>query len=254
VRKAIRFVTWLLAWVGVASSGVAHAAPTPAPASQGVAVIELFTSEGCSSCPPADALLERFVGDAQRSGQAVYGLSFHVDYWDHLGWKDPYSSAAFSQRQSRYARTLGVGSLYTPQMIVNGTREFVGSNRATADAAIREALARPAPAKIRISATVRGHDVTVKYSVDGAPAGAILDVAWVDAHAESAPNRGENQGRALRHVNVVRDLSSIVLTGPPAGAVRVTRPEARDGAVIAWIQMDPGGRVLGAAAQPVPAR
>ena len=244
----------LLVMMSVASSGVANSSPSPAPPSQGVAVIELFTSEGCSSCPPADALLEQFVGDAHRSGRPVYGLSFHVDYWDHLGWKDRYSSAAFSQRQSRYAHALDVGSLYTPQMIVNGTREFVGSNRAAADAAIREALASPAPAMIRISTTVQGHEVTVKYKVEGAPAGAVLDVAWVDAHAESAPNRGENQGRALRHANVVRDLSSVALSGALAGSVRVTRPEARDGAVIAWIQMEPAGRVLGAAAQPVPAR
>jgi len=250
----IRLGGLLLAMVGAASAQAVNAAPPPAPASHGVAVIELFTSEGCSSCPPADALLERFVGDAQRSGQPVYGLSFHVDYWDHLGWKDRYSSAAFSQRQSRYARRLGLGSLYTPQMIVNGTREFVGSNRAAADAAIREALANAAPARIRLSASVQGHDVAVKYSVEGAPAGAILEVVWVDAHAESAPSRGENQGRALRHANVVRDLRSAELNGGPAGTIRVTRPEARDGAVIAWVQAEPAGRVLGAAAEPVPAR
>jgi len=250
----IRIGRLLLAIAGAAWAQAASSAQPPGPASHGVAVIELFTSEGCSSCPPADALLERFVGDAQRSGQPVYGLSFHVDYWDHLGWKDRYSSAASSQRQSRYARRLGLGSLYTPQMIVNGTREFVGSNRAAADAAIREALANAAPARIRLSASVQGHEVAVKYAVEGAPAGAILEVAWVDAHAESAPSRGENQGRALRHANVVRDLRSAELNGAPAGTIRVTRPQARDGAVIAWVQAEPAGRVLGAASQPVPAR
>jgi hypothetical protein len=163
----IRIGRLLLAMAGAALAQAASSAPPPGPASHGVAVIELFTSEGCSSCPPADALLERFVGDAQRSGQPVYGLSFHVDYWDHLGWKDRYSSAAYSQRQSRYARRLGLGSLYTPQMIVNGTREFVGSNRAAADAAIREALANAAPARIRLSASVQGHEVAVKYAVEG---------------------------------------------------------------------------------------
>ena len=250
----IRIGRLLLAIAGAAWAQAASSAQPPGPASHGVAVIELFTSEGCSSCPPADALLERFVGDAQRSGRPVYGLSFHVDYWDHLGWKDRYSSADYSQRQSRYARRLGLGSLYTPQMIVNGTREFVGSNRAAADAAIREALANAAPARIRLSASVQGHEVAVKYAVEGAPAGAILEVAWVDAHAESAPSRGENQGRALRHANVVRDLRSAELNGALAGTIRVTRPEARDGEVIAWVQAEPAGRVLGAASQPVPAR
>jgi hypothetical protein len=249
-----RFGPMLLAMVGVASSALADSTPAPAPANQGVALIELFTSEGCSSCPPADALLERTISDAQRSGQRVYGLSFHVDYWDHLGWKDRYSSGMYSERQKLYARTLGLESLYTPQMIVNGTREFVGSNRAAADAAIRGALASPASARIRLSTSVQGHEVAVKYSVERPPAGAVLEVAWVDAHGESAPNRGENQGRALRHVNVVRDLHGVELTGAHEGTVRVTRPEIRDGAVIAWIQTGPAGRILGAAAQTVPAR
>jgi hypothetical protein len=250
--RPIHVVRWLA--LAMAAPGIAAGGPAPVPADRGVAVIELFTSEGCSSCPPADALLERFAADTQRSGRHVFALSFHVDYWDHLGWKDRYSSAEYSQRQRLYARQLGLSGLYTPQMIVNGARELVGSDRAAAEAAVREALSSAAPATVRLTAVAHGRDVTVEYAVAGAPAGAILEVAWVDARGESAPNRGENQGRALRHANVVRDLHDIVLKDPPGGSVRVTRPEIKDGAVIAWIQAAPAGRVLGAASVSVPAR
>src|SRR5439155_1000874 len=96
--------------------------------SAGFALLELFTSEGCSSCPPADALLARLASEARRSGRRVYALSFHVDYWDRLGWKDRFSSAAFTQRQGDYARRFRLASLYTPQLVVNGAQEIVGSD------------------------------------------------------------------------------------------------------------------------------
>src|SRR5207344_36570 len=102
----------------ILAAGASHSAPT-APPDHGIALVELFTSEGCSSCPRADALLERLAADAATSGRPVYCLSFHVDYWDHLGWKDRFSSAAFTERQGEYAKRLGATSLYTPQMVVN---------------------------------------------------------------------------------------------------------------------------------------
>ena len=93
------------------------------------AVVELFTSEGCSSCPPADNLLGEIVKDAQKGQQRVYCLSFHVDYWNSLGWRDPYSDPAFSRRQREYARAFESVQVYTPQMVVNGSTGFVGSDR-----------------------------------------------------------------------------------------------------------------------------
>src|SRR5258706_10393726 len=101
------------------------AVPTTQPT--GIAVIELFTSEGCSSCPPADALLAEILRDARGKNLAIYPLAFHVDYWDHLGWRDPYSDPAYSARQRGYSRTFHRDSIYTPQMIINGVSEFVGS-------------------------------------------------------------------------------------------------------------------------------
>jgi hypothetical protein len=100
---------------------------------QGAVLIELFTSEGCSSCPPADRLLEKL---AAENNDKVYVLSFHVDYWNYIGWKDPFSQARFSQRQRNYARQFSLESIYTPQMVVNGVAEFVGSDEQKLRAAI----------------------------------------------------------------------------------------------------------------------
>jgi len=99
-------------------------------------LIELFTSEGCSSCPSADKNLEKIAAQAKASGQNIYTLSYHVDYWDYLGWKDPYATKQFSDRQRAYASQFKSSRIYTPQMIVNGKTEFVGSNQKTSQQAI----------------------------------------------------------------------------------------------------------------------
>src|SRR5436305_2977651 len=101
-------------------------------------VVELFTSQGCSSCPPADALIHSIANDPAMRGRVI-PLAFHVDYWDSLGWRDPFSSAEWTQRQARYARTMHLNSAYTPQAVVNGTREFIGSNKSVLKAALEKA-------------------------------------------------------------------------------------------------------------------
>lgn len=220
----------------------------------GFALLELFTSEGCSSCPPADALLGRVVAESRVTGRRVYALSFHVDYWDHLGWKDRFSSSANTRRQRDYARRFNLASLYTPQLVVNGAQEMVGSDAPRVETALHAALAVAARTPVVVTASARGSDVTARCRVKEAPAGAVLEVAWVDAEATSKPDGGENQGSALRHVNVARDLRTVPLNRNFDGTVVLRRPEARNGAVIAWVQVEGSGPVLGAAAADVHAR
>ena len=230
---------------------VASARPDRAAAAEqerGVAVVELFTSEGCSSCPPADALLGRIAAQAEREHRAVYALSFHVDYWDRLGWRDRFSSAAYTARQGEYARHFSLPSLYTPQMVVNGERQFVGSDEASTLAAVRDGLAQPAAVTVAVKARPGPQGVVVEWSASQAPAGAVLSVAWVDAQAVSSPNKGENDGRTLHHVNVVRDLESRPLGAKRTGVVTLRSPGGSAGRVIAWVQAQGTGRVLGASA------
>src|SRR3954454_16089190 len=121
-------------------------------------VVELFTSQGCSSCPPADALIHDIANDPAMRGRVI-PLAFHVDYWDSLGWRDPFSSAEWTQRQARYAPTMQLNSSYTPQAVVNGTREFVGSNRAAMSAAWEKASNEKVRGEITLTARREGNSV-----------------------------------------------------------------------------------------------
>jgi len=233
-----------------AIAGLALVASAPgAPAAPArFALVELYTSEGCSSCPPADALLAKLSADAALAGTPVAALSFHVTYWNQLGWADRFSDDAFTKRQGAYARRLGVQSLYTPQMIVDGDHEFVGSNAAAADRAVHDALARTRSTSLALEARPDRDGITAACRVAAAPPGSVLWVAWADAAHESAPDHGENQGRRLHHVNVVRSLERVPIEGGAyAGSVHLRRPEAVAGTVVAWVQRGDVGPVLAGA-------
>jgi hypothetical protein len=229
------------------AAGAASPPDHPAPATSGVALVELFTSEGCSSCPPADAVLERLVHEAEGSGRHVYGVSLHVDYWDQLGWRDRFSSAAVTRRQSQYARRFGLKSLYTPEIVVNGDGECVGSNAGAVQAQIERALSHASQATPGLSVTASGQELRVRCDVSHPPQGAALDVAWVQSRAVSAPDAGENGGRTLRHANVVRDLKTVELGAGFHDVIVLHRPQLEDGEVIGWVQAANQGPVLGAA-------
>jgi hypothetical protein len=208
-----------------------------------IAIVELFTSEGCSSCPPADRLL---LDLADRDDARLFPLAFHVDYWNRLGWTDPFSDAAYSERQRAYARPVGSSRVYTPQMIVNGGEEFVGSRRVEAERAIQRALDAPALATIGLSATVDGSHVRIDYDVTDAPSASVLHLVLVQRQAEQAVPRGENAGRTLRHANVVRALKTV-----PAGSgsQTLTLPsdlDAENAAVVAYAQAPGMRQVVGA--------
>jgi hypothetical protein len=251
VRLTPAFLLALALTRAAAAAGTTAPTPMNATAARPTALVELFTSEGCSSCPPADALLAQLAARGD-----VLALSFHVTYWDRLGWRDPFSAEAFTQRQSAYAHAFKLESLYTPQMVVDGRRQFVGSNRTAAADAIRNALTRSPGARLSLSTRAVGASIAATVHVEGAPEDAVLFVAWTDAERSSAPNAGENGGAHLKHVDVVRALEHVALRGGRYDdVVHLTRPELVTGSVVAWVQRGGGsGDVLGAQRVQVPAR
>lgn len=172
-----------------------------------VVLVELFTSEGCSSCPPADANLKRLKLLAEEKGYPIYTLSYHVDYWDRLGWKDPFSSDKATQRQRAYARAFGQNRVYTPQFVVNGTWEFVGSNRPHTRTAIQAALKTQTATELSVSASVANESgIEVRVDSNAVTEGDLMIIGLVQKAAESHVERGENADRHLEHVHVVRDF------------------------------------------------
>ncbi len=179
------------------------------------AVIELFTSEGCSSCPAADNLVSKVLNEHK---QNVYILSYHVDYWDRLGWKDGFSNSAFSVRQKQYARILNLESIYTPQIIVNGSDEFVGSDERKLRSSISN-NGEPASDFSVKSEGIHNSAVKITYSrTNSEPV--LLNLALVQPEAFTEVKSGENGGRKLHHVNIVRELKTIE-TSTDTGSVEI---------------------------------
>lgn len=168
-------------------------------------LVELFTSEGCSSCPSADRLLSEIV-DAKYEDVNVIGLSFHVHYWDYIGWKDPYADPRFSQRQRTYADKLRSYQVYTPQMVVNGRYEFVGSNRAKWSSLLGSLRKEKPNYAFDVSALDRQTD-QINFSIKADQDTPLLvNVALVERNLSQQVTRGENRGRKLSHDNVVRSF------------------------------------------------
>lgn len=202
-------------------------------------VVELFTSQSCSSCPPADVLLTEL---AQRRND-VLPLSFHVTYWNNLGWRDPFSFPAATERQRAYAARVGDQSVYTPQMVVDGTQSFVGSSRNEAEAAIRRAKAGQIMA-VPLHLEHQGEDLMIAVGAGAGP-GAVLLVGFDPEHS-TAVGGGENGGRRLQESNVVRSIQTIgQWTGKP---LQLQQPLPA-GAQFAVLLQAPDGRIIGATRQ-----
>jgi len=227
-------------------------------------LVELFTSEGCSSCPPADQVLAQLAGEQPVAAAEVVALSEHVDYWDRLGWRDAFSSAAFTARQSVYGRTVfRAGEIYTPQMVVGGQVQLTGSDRAAAIDAIARVASEPQPVAISASLVAKGSGVEVR--VQAAPRhGATIadDIEVLVAAAEDGLVRdvtaGENRGRRLAHTGVVRTLVVAGHLTARAPALDVnTALGIRPGwnrarlRVVVFAQNVTSGRVLGVAGVPM---
>jgi hypothetical protein len=232
----------------LAFAGLGGAAPAAPPAPEKKAVVELFTSQGCSSCPPADALLGRL---ADRPD--FVALSFSVDYWDYLGWRDTLASPANSERQRNYAKARGDGRVYTPQMVVDGLIHVNGADEAALKAAVKAAEKRLAEDKVPI--TMHADGDTLVIGVGAAPEGSDkrAGTVWLAIAKEVekvAIARGENRGRDISYHHAVRELSPI---GMWQGAAMTLRLPLKDlkavggDCLFALLQVEDFGPILGAA-------
>lgn len=189
--------------------------------SGGFAVVELFTSEGCSSCPPADALLASIAKDYP---DKVYVLGFHVDYWDNAQWRDVYSNPAFSIRQRIYAAQFRLNTVYTPQAIVNGSVEMVGSDAKKLRNTILLFLQKKPAASLQLAAKAAGRNLAITYRVESQDS-ALLNIALVQLHASTAVKGGENTGRLLHHINVVSVFQTIPIAAGGSGSTQLRLPD-----------------------------
>src|SRR6516162_4590565 len=201
-------------------------------------VVELFTSEGCSSCPPADALLAELAGRPD-----VLALSFHVDYWDRLGWKDPFSSPDATRRQHGYADLLGLATVYTPQMVVDGRWRAVGSDRSEVEQALGSS--RHNRDDVPIALAVDHGRAQITLGQGGSGVAATLLLIGFDRRHVSAVARGENSGRTLSHVDVVRSIEEVAQFDGRARAVEVPIRSPSDR--LAAVLQARDGRVIGVA-------
>jgi hypothetical protein len=221
-------------------------------------LVELFTSEGCSSCPPADALLGKLDSSQPISGAHVIVLSEHVDYWNHDGWKDTYSSSFFTSRQGDYGRRFKLPSVYTPQMVIDGAVQLNGSDGAAVAHAIEVARSH-FKIPVRISSvsvanpkTLRVHVEAAALPADSKARKAEIFVVVALNHAESHVSAGENKGRDIQHVAVVESMDKVGTVEKGRGFDREVGVKVQSAAdlanlrVIAFVQEADGGEVVGA--------
>lgn len=214
---------------------------------KGFALLELYTSEGCSSCPPADDLMGKLQNEYKDDN--VYVLSYHVDYWDRQGWKDIFSNADYTKRQYDYANFLGKEPVYTPQLIINGKSGFIGSQEAIVRNGIKAALSKPVLVDLTLEATVTANKLNLNYSLNKVSKNNRLFLAVVQKSAKSNVKRGENANRVLSHYQIVRQLNSINLSGNLKGNTSINLPKeftTKEYEVIGFIQDMNSGAILAA--------
>jgi hypothetical protein len=245
---------WLirLLCIGIALGCGLPSAASAEPA-RGFAVLELFTSEGCSSCPPADEAFSTVARDAAGSALPFYVLEWHVDYWDYLGWKDPFGTRYASQRQETYAGTLP-SSVYTPQAVINGVvvAEPASDTSGVETAARRVLRSAPvAPITLDIRPELSGRSLKVRVSVQGTSPGSVLVLAVVESGLGRTPNAGENAGRKLTHSNVVRAVKEVAAATGDAVLELPPDLDLRNSAVIGLVQDRATMRIDAAARVPL---
>jgi hypothetical protein len=214
---------------------LASLSPVASFAAERPVVVELFTSQGCSSCPPANA----YLNELSKGRRDVLALAFHVTYWDRLGWKDPFSLAAATDRQGVYGRRFGDGS-YTPEIVVDGAASAVGSDRSEVGSAIENAR-RNGQTAAAVNVTKNGEQVSIEVGA-GSGSGRILLIGFDHEHT-TAIGRGENSGATLTEANVVRSIRAV---GQWSGAALRLNERFPDGQDVAVVLEAPDGRIIGA--------
>ena len=211
-------------------------------------VMELFTSQGCSSCPPADRLLGQYVSDPN-----VIALSFHVDYWNNLGWKDPFSTAENSERQKMYA-SLGTDGVYTPQLIINGEHQMIGSDEQAVRTSLKEITGLSANVISIKDSKVAGEKINIQYTINKLPANVVVQCIFIQDKAITSIRRGENHGITLTNYNIVRSFNTI--QAPKEGDNEFTTstiPEVKPEhmSVVLLLQDKSSNRILAAVRTPI---
>jgi hypothetical protein len=238
-------------WSGALGVCAIVAIIRPADAAEPRAVVELFTSQGCSSCPPADRIIGELAKDP-----SVIALSMPIDYWDYLGWKDTLADARFSARQKAYSQARGDRDVYTPQVVVNGSAHLIGSDRAGIENAIGNTKKADGVMSVPVSMTIAGKQITVTVAASGnSPATAHGEI-WICSVSKAIPisvGRGENRGRDLTYYNVVRNLLKVGDWNGSSGSWTVPLENiSREGVDAAVVYVQDGshekpGAMLGAA-------
>ena len=222
------------------------------PVTDGFALVELFTSEGCSSCPPADEAIGRLNGWKKN----VYVLSYHVDYWDYLGWKDIFSNAVYSKRQQNYGDLFHLSSIYTPQIVVNGNTQFVGSDEHILRTTIENDLKEIPTTDLQIKVQPEDkNQLAILWTTNPNPE-LRINLALVQNFTQDHIQRGENKGRTLNHYFTVRDFKSLSLnSGTNSAFLNIPSGlQTSDYTVVAFLQNPKTGNIVAATQYPGAAR
>jgi len=217
---------------------------TNLPVTKNIAVLELFTSQGCSSCPPADKILGNYISKSN-----VIPLSFHVDYWDRQGWKDPYSAHEYSQRQYKYVSELKT-DVYTPQLIINGQSEMIGSDANKISSTLSKIFSEEPDATLTIQkAESNNGEININFEAEGNTGNALLHIAVVEKETTTSIKAGENGGATLTGYNVVRDFSTInqIVNGENNASIDIpSSADIKNMAVVLFLQQKDNHKITAA--------
>ena len=213
---------------------------------KGFVLMELFTSQGCSSCPPADEILGSYT---MKNNEHIIPIAFHVDYWNRLGWVDSFSNSKYSQRQQAYAGKFNLESVYTPQLIINGRKELVGNEQVKIVTIVNSFLKESTAVTISISdPAITGNKVFIPYTLSSIQPNTSINAALIQNHVFTQIKAGENRGEKLDNYNVVRDFITLRLANA-VGKISLQLPKGSmttDYSIVLFVQEDVSGKITGA--------